>query len=61
MILKPNKIELKNFSDSKKFNETKFGLPAILNFVLNVQLVINDLYRRKSLLIILIQKKNCKI
>ncbi len=32
MILKPNKIELKNFSDSKKFNETKFGLPSNIEF-----------------------------
>ena len=57
MILKPNKIELKNFSDSKNLMKLNLDFQAILNFVLNVQLVINDLYRRKSLLIILIQKK----
>ena len=32
MILKPNKIELKMLGDSKKFNETKFGLPSNIEF-----------------------------
>ena len=62
MILKPNKIELKNFSDSKKFNETKFGLPSNIEFCVKCAISNQRPVSEKEFTHnINTKKKNCKI